>query len=515
MAFPMGLVQDGFFSFTRGELAIGPAADTERSITYRLAERAYTSTPAFSFWFDDADAKSGNLLFGAVDTSAFEGPLQLIDARSSESRYHGLPVDFSILNYTSPSGGDPSVIAPQNDLPLILIHPTTMLTNLPATIAQKIWDLAGATYDEPSGIATIPCAGGNGSAWDSELIFGMGIYGKATARVAVADLVIPNDVAPLSDGDTCYFGIQSMGDDGELSDDAYGPWTIGGFVLRNTYVVFDLYNEQVAFAPVRADASSADGGVLTFSAYGATVPESEAADGGDDGCASWGCERTMPGDPPRSAVLSITALVLMVVALVLVLAISCTSVWFCWYKGYCCWRGRRKPKDPPAVPQSGAIAEKVIYAGEMPPGLPPRSQPYTADQLPLGMAMVTPMVPYPPPVAQAPAPPHGNPRGPASPEGQPAAGQPVTAPHAVSEDVPPGRSVSPPASPTPGPSASRPVSPTTNPPPSLPLFPTAGPSASASEPTGAPATEIVTPPEDAHPEPAETGTAKAGKGKEA
>src|SRR5690606_14873613 len=101
--FSMGLATYG--DNGQGQLAIGPSTGMSYSLIEQLVEQGVTNTHAYSFWLDNVDASSGSLLFGAVDTAAFDGTLQRIKARPAESSFVGLPVDFSILNYTRSSGG--------------------------------------------------------------------------------------------------------------------------------------------------------------------------------------------------------------------------------------------------------------------------------------------------------------------------------------------------------------------------------------------------------------------------
>lgn len=384
----MGLASNGFNY--RGELAIGPSVEYGRSLVEYLIDDSVIQSAAFSFWLGGEDGDAGNLLFGAVDTSAFEAPLQRISTRSDESYYVGFPVDFSILNYTSSPDSDPEVIAPQNDLPLILVQPTDMITNLPSSIAKKIWHLAGAKYDRDYQQATISCSGG--SSPDSELIIGLGVNGNATARVSFKDLVIPRDVSPIGsssdDDDTCMFAIQSRSSTGDLSDDEYEPWALGGVVLQNTYVVFDLVNDEVALAPVR----SGTGEVVPFPSYGAEIPHSEEADpiSYSDG---YPYDYDRPGNGTSFPILLIIVILLAVGGFISFI----TLMFCCWYRGWCCCKGRRKKMEPAVLPpQGGPLSEKVLYAGALPPALPPRAvlagEPPGA--LPLGCAWITAPAPY-------------------------------------------------------------------------------------------------------------------------
>lgn len=435
----MGMAMSG--EFTQGELSIGPLALDDNSLLQRLVDQGDVNSASYSFWLDD-DGSSGSLLFGAVDTSAFDAPLKRIPTLPDESPHTSFPVKFSVLNYTRSPGGEPESIAPQDDLPLMLIRPVTLFSNLPLWLASKIWDLAGASYDKLSELATVPCSGGTGKG--SELILTLGLEGGPTVRVSFDDLVIPLDMAPIStssEEEMCVFAIQSFDLDGELSDDEAGMWGLGGFLLRHTYMAFDLVNEEVAFAPRLANDETPTGEIVPFPSYGASIPQSEDVDPSGHGRDSF-----RDDFPPRS--IGTTGLALLVVGIFLVFAAFFTLLGFLWYRGHCCWRGRRKPKEDTPAPHSGPVSEKVVYAGTIPGPLPPRptyqySPGPPSGQLPPGCGWLPAAAQY----TEAFAPAHAQARS------SPSGAQPAEPPAGASET---DNSVQP--------STSRPVSPSPSPP---------------------------------------------------
>ncbi|SPN99110.1 uncharacterized protein DNG_02145 [Cephalotrichum gorgonifer] len=376
----------------QGDLAIGTSTMGDLTFTELLVEQSITTSRGFSFWLDNSEASSGNILFGAVDTSAFEGTLQRIAASTKSSGYYGLALDLTILNFTHPNGGEPEVIATEYDLPVLLMQPENMITNFPLPIAKKVWALAGATYDSLTSAATIPCSGGKSSA--SDLVLGLGSTGAVTVKIPFDDLIIPQSLAPwgsrssnATEGEgTCMFAIQNIPDSSQTPgfEDALGPWSLGGFMLRNTYTAFDLVNEEVAFAPVVLTSAASDSGnIVPFSSYGAQIPHSEDVEPNSNCYSSYSCNgdasRRYGGDRGSSAPVLFIVVIIIIVLVVVGIIVLC--VFFLWFKGCCCFKGKRearkKRKAEIAMAKAlatagGPASEKVVYGGTLPPVLPPQ-----------------------------------------------------------------------------------------------------------------------------------------------
>lgn len=246
------------------------------------------------------DATSGNLLFGAIDTSKFDGTLSLLASSSSSSSYASFSATLSAINATGNSTQASQVITSE-DLPLsVSVNPSDAISNLPPSIASQIWALAGATFDVNFHNAMIPCSAANSSS-SMSISFKLGDYigysdsydgygssGSSSGAtlpgpvftVPLADLVVPVDAtAPGSsiftsggaDSKLCLFGIQNGSGIYNSGDEYYGSYSLGSTLLRRVYAVFDLVNDEIALAPTRFDNTAASA-VVPFPTYGATAP---------------------------------------------------------------------------------------------------------------------------------------------------------------------------------------------------------------------------------------------------
>lgn len=343
----MGLAHLGDYS--RGVLSLRVSGKGGYTVLQRLVEQNHAKSFAYSFSLDK-DATSGNLLIGAVDTSAFDRPLQRLESRRGGSSYGGFATYLWSLKYTPRGGGGLEELGSQEALPLIRIRPTDILSNLPIDMAKAIYAVAGAEYDETSGLATIPCSGANSSA--DELVLGLGHEGNATVRVSFSDLVIPREVFPPDAAklnraeDRCLFAIQSTSRKGVSHHSSSGWWSLGGVLLRNTYMVFDLLNGELAIAQARFSDKGSASDIESFSEYGSQIPQSEAA----ELCSGYlGCPDNLPGpgssDEPDSHRLSGGAILLIVIGVVAALGISALIVWCLWRRGSCCFKGMRKTAE--------------------------------------------------------------------------------------------------------------------------------------------------------------------------
>ncbi|KAK3681785.1 aspartic peptidase domain-containing protein [Podospora appendiculata] len=241
----------------------------------RMVASGKIATPAYSIWLDKADASSGKLLFGAVDTSKYEGDLVSLSAINDYTYPGTFGVSVHSVNGTTDSKSDSAPIL-TNDFPLgATISPGDTFSILPAALAKKIMIMAGATYNRTIGMATIPCdAAATNTASFS---FQLGGPDGPVLEVQLADLIVPSTVYAevyirsdlLAAANICLFGIQNS--TSSYSSSYYSTYAnLGSSILRRTYTVFDLANQQVAVAPVKFGSDS--GSIVAFGNYGATTP---------------------------------------------------------------------------------------------------------------------------------------------------------------------------------------------------------------------------------------------------
>lgn len=397
MAIPnltMGLVNETSNSMGRvtymGVLGIGYNDSSSDNLPDRLLQSGLINTTAYSIWADDDTAASGNLLFGAIDTTKFTGKLTRL--RSSYS-YVDMMVQVVGINGTTKSGGPVAISISSNEesssssrsssaevdsetdgdnyLFTAIFSPPDTVSTVPSDIASQIWEMAGAYYQEELELALIGCSAASDTTTNFTIqLGGQGADGPIITTY-MSDLVIPASEYNMSteasyyldsDDDVCLFGIQNASSATRYSYSySYrSQYNLGSTVLRRTYSVFDLANSEVAVAPVVFGAS-ATSSIVPFQSYGATVPSSTIicyysdcyADAGGDGTS--GVEDgSSSGDLP--GVLSLGALIGLSVGL----ALGCLALGLI---GFLVWRHRRNTK--PAIKEAASVSS--VGAGQNAP----------------------------------------------------------------------------------------------------------------------------------------------------
>lgn len=314
-----------------GVLGIGYNDSTYSNLPDRLQEQGLINSTAYSIWVDDEQASSGNLLFGAIDTTKFDGNLTRVS--SYYSSYYKMTIQIASINGTTSDSDGPIAITYEDAdddsyygsssdssdyLFTAAFSPPDSVSNLPTDVASQIWDIAGAYYDSDLGYAVISCTAADDTTTNFTLQLGQATYGPIITAT-MADLVIPAEDIPIissyyssyltDDDGLCLFGVQN-GSTASYSSDTYN---LGSTLLRRTYTVFDLVNGEIAVAPVRFGAT-ATSNIVEFATYGASVPWStlhciysscyETTSDGTGSDDSDGAEGTLP-----AGVLSVPALI--------------------------------------------------------------------------------------------------------------------------------------------------------------------------------------------------------------
>ncbi|KAK1976206.1 aspartic peptidase domain-containing protein [Colletotrichum cereale] len=263
----------------------------------RLVKDGVIASPAYSLWLDNKSAKSGNLLMGAVDRSKFEGPLVRIRTNSfSRTSTSWRTRTFDTVIYSAngtrsatdelkPLGSGSASSTEEDylsDIKLIPVQiaPEYPVSVLPPVLAQDIWLLAGASWNEKLSRTVIPCAAAETST--GHIAMQLDGTDGPVLNVSIADLVVSRDVWSSSkwSWDTestteyCMFGIQS---DNSSSTSYFSRYyALGGAVLEQAYMVFDLANAEMAIAQTKLGSTAAED-VVPFATYGASIPESTMA----------------------------------------------------------------------------------------------------------------------------------------------------------------------------------------------------------------------------------------------
>lgn len=296
--YPMGLVESAI-SWV-GTLGLGynqsrSSSSSSSSGVYpnimdRLVSSGKIASPAYSIWLDNAEGTSGGLLFGAIDKSRYTGELVRFPASTSYSYDYSFGTTVVSINGTSGSGSAMPAIK-SNDFPLdVTIGPGEVISFLPEVLADKIADMAGATFNKTSGIFTIPCDAGKTS--NTKFVLGLSGSGGPQLSVETADLVVPSRLIGLTYGtrylvnatNTCIFGIQKYSSSTSggwyssySSSSSYSSYNLGSSLLRRTYLVYDLANAEIAVAPAKFAAKDAPSPtIVAFASYSAAVPSASS-----------------------------------------------------------------------------------------------------------------------------------------------------------------------------------------------------------------------------------------------
>ncbi|KAH7367434.1 aspartic peptidase domain-containing protein [Plectosphaerella cucumerina] len=279
----VGLLLANNTALNTGFLGLGYAAEYNNfSILEQLAGQSAIATEAFSLWAqDDSSAgTTGNILFGAVDKSKYEGPLKRLQASAFKEVYSA--PGYAVNVTAAQTSNDTEQIFGYENF-YASISPTTMITNLPDVVASPILRMANATWDSYSDLYLIDC--NNTDQISGTFTLELGGAGGYSLEVDLRDLIIPSETWSETDiwnyGEDepvtwCMFGLQSSSDTYNFNHDSTQPWVIGNLALKKTYMAFDAVNMEVGLAPLRDDLSG-DADREDFESSGAEIPDSEFA----------------------------------------------------------------------------------------------------------------------------------------------------------------------------------------------------------------------------------------------
>lgn len=192
-----------------------------------LKQQGKIDSVAYSLYLDDINASSGTLLFGAVDTSQYTGPIKAVPITSS-SRF---AVDVEVAGQQI-SG---------------ILDAGTSLTYLPDSIVSEIANQVGAYQDFLSGMYMSESDTPSGSVTYS--------FGGLEVTVPTSELFIELN----GPGNGWYLTILS-------NDQSQGFNLLGDSFLRSAYVVYDLSNNQIAIA--QADNSPSESHYVPITSAG-------------------------------------------------------------------------------------------------------------------------------------------------------------------------------------------------------------------------------------------------------
>ncbi|EPS40558.1 hypothetical protein H072_5578 [Dactylellina haptotyla CBS 200.50] len=215
-------------------LGISESSYPYNSFIENLAEQGKINSKVVSIFLGDVEAPSGDVYFGAIDTSKFTGELQRIKNDGSDS-VGGLTIED--VFWEAKSGEITSLTTLNASEPFIRVVGSATIgvtsTRLPSDMYYFIVKRLDVS-DSGDGFLTQPCSTVNDQ---GSVIYT--IEGR-NHTVPVRNLFSNNIV--LGGSCTRYLALL-------IDDDALQSFELGDPFLRSTYIVYDYTNNETLLAP--------------------------------------------------------------------------------------------------------------------------------------------------------------------------------------------------------------------------------------------------------------------------
>lgn len=248
---------------------------------------------AYSLYLGDSSAKSGTVLFGAVDHAKYSGQLYTLPIvntlRSwgySDPIRLDIAVDSIVLNATS------QVTITSNTYSALLDSGST-LSYFPSSLLERFGETLGGTYSSTLGAYLVQCFD------DDSVTVSIDFMG---ARIEVP---LPNLI--VNYGSRCFLGVLPQSDSYIL---------FGDNVLRSMYLVYDLEDYEISVAQAKYTddedievISSAVPNAMRAAGYSSTLINSAVSEGsatttirsGSTGSTSRGSQSTSSSTGTKSS----------------------------------------------------------------------------------------------------------------------------------------------------------------------------------------------------------------------
>ncbi|VBB86122.1 Putative aspartic protease [Podospora comata] len=278
----------------------------------RLVQGGKSKSQAYSMWLDNAEGKSGGLLFGAVDRSRYTGDLVRLsgsnDYLSVAGNMVGNVFGTVINTINGTKGGKELPALRTHDFPLdVLISPSNIYSFLPSGMADQMAEAVGATWNTTLGGFVIPCDASLSNAVQYQIE--VGGPGGPVLHVETSDLIVQPSVYTgrtssstrglelaklMGASNLCFFGIKKRTNSYSSSSRLGTYANIGSSLLRRSYLVFDLSNHEIAIARAKfaSNGNKPSPDIVPFSRFGAKVPGAKQL---PVTCSSSGCNDNLDG----------------------------------------------------------------------------------------------------------------------------------------------------------------------------------------------------------------------------
>lgn len=239
-------------TYSSAESSVSGNRYTYSNFPMVLKDRGLIKKNVYSLYLNSSEATSGSILFGAVDSSKYDGQLYTLPILN---QYKDLsaPVQFDItLQGMGMQNSSSQTTFTTTQMPALLDSGTT-LAYLPEEVLEMIASAVGASYSSSYGYYLLSCPSSDD---DTSLVFDFGGF-HITANLS--DLIIE------SSGSSCVLGLLPSGDNSAI---------LGDIFLVNTYVVYDLESYEISMAQANYNSTSEDIELVT-----SAVPNAKDAAG--------------------------------------------------------------------------------------------------------------------------------------------------------------------------------------------------------------------------------------------
>lgn len=243
-----------------GVLGIGlPGLETTYSSSYLRSPYQYENLPlklknsglihknAFSLYLGDQSAKTGNVLFGAVDQAKYSGELQTVPIINTlRSSGYENAIRFEIMVDLISVNDSSSNVNVTNNKYTALLDSGSTLSYFPTSLFEKFGEVLGGSYSSSSQAYEIDCI-------DNESV-------QVIFNFSGNEIKVPLTNLTLSSGRTCYLGVLNQQSDYIL---------LGDNALRSMYLVYDLDDYEISVAQAKYTTDE-DIKIISSSVPGAT-----------------------------------------------------------------------------------------------------------------------------------------------------------------------------------------------------------------------------------------------------
>ncbi|PWY79525.1 acid protease [Aspergillus sclerotioniger CBS 115572] len=217
---------------------------TNISFPYLLVDRGLTTSPSFSLCGDGGGTNQASILFGAVNTAKFDGPLQAFSLQGSHNTVSFQTDSLQLLTESNNTATEPAryTFPPTN----LTLEPRSAYSYLPNTTLQHLYTDLNITMVELA----------NDSPESSVLECSRQYTEKHTISLMIGNMTfsVPWDelFIPWTTDGLCQLAIQP------ITPGAYasGRGQLGVPFLRRMYIAIDYDNMFVGVAPLKQNPGS-------------------------------------------------------------------------------------------------------------------------------------------------------------------------------------------------------------------------------------------------------------------